>query len=484
MSTISCCLKLNQRFASGIVFNLERGLILTIFPCSPDQFHLTSCTAWIRLGPRHNYSIFESEAEVLIHSILTSNNDIIKIMKPKLYLIVLKICSFSQDDFFPIKPYAQLSCSPICQGESVLVVGSPFGPVCPPVLLNNHFKGIVSKTYGNKASMLLIDTFCPQGLIGAPVFILKDNDQFLFGLLMNDSNGFNEFSSDVHFGSIFPVISIMKLLSELSILSVLHSAYDLFLPLARYTSIINPIIFSPYSSLIPVSILSRIVRLQGTSTYGTGIMVTNDVCITCAHVVADIGLNESVEVSSINSKNVSVHFFLSFTSKPNLYPDLAFLVRSKFARVRESKVLNDIVCNSRVLTEGTDIFGISYGWSTYSEDINSPLLTAGCVSNIVRNKGDLVFVQTSCCLSEGGSGGLVVDKHSFNYLGIFFGFAKEKKEVTTHFYHKISRFIPLQVIWDIWRNGLRKSCNKLERDINLQILWNYGYQNSIPNSHL
>ena len=485
MSNISCCLKINHRFASGIVFNIERGLILTIMSGSLAQIHHSKCSVWMQLGARHNYSIFEFEAEVLNHFMLTFNNEIVIRLKPILYLISLKSCSLTQDDLLFKKTFAQFSCSPVCQGDGVLVVGSPFGPACPPVLLNNHFKGIVSKTCGYTVSMLLIDTFCPKGLTGAPVFILKNNEYFFYGLLLTDCSEFNKFSSHIDFGTIFPVISIVNLFTELTIFTTLKIfEYDSFLHLTRYTSIINPIEFSPNSSLLPASILSRIVRIEANSTFGTGIMITDSVCITCAHVVANVCLNDLVEVSRINSSNVCLNFFLSFTSKPNLYPDIAILVKSKYDLVQNHQLMNDMVCNKRIITEGDEILGISYGRFTYSEKVSSPLLTAGCVSHIVRDKGDIVFGQITCCLSEGGSGGLVVDKQSFIFLGIFFGFAKEQKEAVTHYYPQISRFIPLQVICDLWRKGLEDSCNSLEINIYVQTLWNYGYRMFMPNSNL
>ena len=485
MFSISCCLKINDRFASGIIFNPQRGLILTIISDSREQIHVSDCTVWIQLGSRQKHSIIEFEADVLNHSALPHSNEVINTLKPILYLVGLKKSTLLQDDYL-LEEHTKLICSPIYQGDSVLVVGSPFGPACPPVLLNNHFKGIVSKTCGYKVSMLLIDIFCPKGLTGAPVFIIKNNEILLYGLLLTDSNYFNEYSSDIDFGTIFPVISITAILPQLRNLDMLMiRAFDLILSLTRYVPIVNPIEFSPNPSLIPASILSRIVRVQARSTCGTGIMVTDYVCITCAHVVADVCLKDLVKISSINSKNVPVYFHLSFTSKPNLYPDIAFLVKPKvdFADL-DPNVFNDMDGSKHIMSEGNEILGISYEYTKYSEDLSSPLVTSGCVSHIVRNDGDIVFAQTTCSLNEGGSGGLVVDQRSLNFMGIFFGYAKVEFNTVTHFYPQISRFIPLQVIWSIWKQGLEESCNTLERNTYIQNLWNYAYPITIPNSTL
>ncbi|KAI6648290.1 Peroxisomal leader peptide-processing protease-like [Oopsacas minuta] len=474
MSLINpCSLLIQDRFSSGILVSVERGEIFTIVSEYLSDIPHLKVTVWIQLGSAHQFAFVECEAEVIYASSFSNNSYLSKHIQSYLLLVRLTSHSFSHYDFEPLQPYNHLSCSPISQGECVLVVGSPFGPLCPPVLLNNQFRGIVSKTIGS-LGMLLIDTFSPNGLSGAPVYILKKEKPYLYGLLIKDFNSALETGSNITLSTIFPVISIMKLLLQyLSHANISLSVFDILLPLSRFSPIINPISFFSYSSIIPRTILSRVVKLQINNTCGTGILITDNICLTCAHVVANLSSDSTIQVSLNYPITKFVPFHIVFTTEPNVYPDIALLVNSKFnyCSLPDKFDINIEVGNEILST--TELYSISYQSSLVEEAITSLALTKGCVSKVVRDGENVLFGQASCCINPGGSGGLVIDRHSYDLLGMVCGFASAETQGVKIMYPQITRFIPFDVILTLLRSGLTKSCNELHKNVRIQKLWNY-----------
>ena len=472
MSFLACSILFHKCFYSGILVEIEHGLIFSIFPKHIRLVSTTPVVVWLKLQNNDIPSILECYAEIIQFTEFPCNNYITKQIPSQLVLLKLR-CSLSYGDHFKTPLLKHLNYSSILQGENILIIGSPYGPVCPPVLLNNYFSGIVSKTYGSKVNMILIDTFCPPGLIGAPVFIYKEGVPYLYGLLLADSSSSNYPSSN-KYGTIFPVVSMMYLLTiSENMLSRHFSSSNILISISNHTPIIVPIVFSAISSIIIPEIFSKVVFVDAGINNGTGYLLSENICFTCAHLIDNLEIGDSVYISKFD--HLPVEFKVKFSTLPNVYPDFAILTKINSPEI----TLRDIIyCNGTTfpkLSNGLKTFGIGFGCSAFNEESRIPLLSAGCVSNVIEQSKMILFGQISCSLNPGSSGGLLIEQKSQRLLGLLYGYAESNDGDLTDTYPQISRFIPFETIFLLLRKGIFETSKQFKLDKYVQGLWQYRY---------
>ena len=462
MYSNACSLRIQGIFSSGILMSIENGEIISITSVNLSNFADVDCTVWIQLGSQHSYLIMECNAKVIFSSSIPKNQ-LNQLICSFLVLIRITDYTFSHLDFEPLLPVTYFTCCPIIQGDNVLLVGSPFGPLCPQVLFNNQFRGIVSISIGSDLRMLLIDLFCPYGLVGAPVFIIKNDLPLLYGLLINDSSIANKNINDFNFSTIFPVISIL----EIFLLLHEHKPYfDCLVQLSRFSPIINPIAFKSYSSLIPQTVLSRVVKVQNGNISASGILIDDNICLTCAHVVYNLIKGEIIHVT--NSSGL-VPYKLLFATPSNMYPDIAFLI--KLGTTTPTDLFDNSVQFCKEINIGRQILSISF---QNLRILNSnPAITLGCINKVVKHEDKILFGQSSCCIGPGSSGGLVIDRNSFEIIGIISGFTKIDMLGVTYFYPQMSRFIPFGIINRFWYVNISENSVEFIQNDDVQSLWNY-----------
>ena len=469
MYTNACALEIQGAYSSGMIMSIERGEIISVTSINILDFSNLDCTVWIQLGSRHSYLILECNAKVVSSSSIPNSNHFKQLTCSFLVLVRLGDYTFSQLDFEPLLPVTYLTCSPISQGDNVLIVGSPFGPLCPQVLLNNQFRGTVALSIGSYLNMLLIDLFCPLGLVGAPVFIIKNDLPLLYGLLINDSKVENKIDSDYIPTTIFPVISILEI-HKFLFLHEYDKYFDCIMQLSRFTPIINPILFHSYSSLIPQNVLSRVVKIQNDNIHASGILITNDICLTCSHVVSNLIRGAVIHISSSYYSGL-VPYELLFATPPDLYPDVAVLIKLG-TTFNPTDLFDCYIQFCKEITVGSLILSISFQNLELSN--SNLILTSGCINKVVKHEDKVLFAQSSCCISPGSSGGLVIDQNSFEIIGMISGFTKIEILGTTRFYPQLSRFVPFETIYRLWNGTIAEPSFKFIQDDNLQGFWNYN----------
>lgn len=467
MCTNACCLEIQGKYSSGIILNVKRGEIISITTVNILGLPNLDCTVWIQLGSRHNYLVLECKSKVVFSSSIPYN-DLLNQSVCSFFVLVRMNYTFSCLDFEPLLPVAYLRCCPISQGDNVLIVGSPFGPLCPQVLLNNQFRGFISKSISSDLNMLLIDLFCPLGLVGAPVFIIKSDLPLLYGLLINDSDTDNNSTSDIH-TTIFPVISILEI-TKFLLLQEPNSYFDCLMQLSRFSPLITPIVFQSYSSLIPQRVLSLVVKVQNNNICGSGILIANNICLTCAHIVSNLTKGDIIYISYSNNYGLVPYEFL-FATPPNIYPDVAFLM--KFGTTfNPTDLFGNWIQYGTGITIGRQIVTISF--QNLKLAISNLTTTLGCINKVVKYEGNILFCQSSCCIKPGSSGGLVVDRYSFEILGMISGFTKIEMLGITYFHPQMSRFLPFETLNQFWNGPIAESCVEFIRNDNVQGLWNYS----------
>ena len=473
MYTNACSLDIRGIYSSGIILSIERGEIISVTSVNLLGSINHTCTVWIQLGHQHNNSILQCNAKVIFSSLIP-NKYLDQFVCSFFIFVRIVDCTFSHLNFEPLFPVSYFTCFPILQGDKVLVVGSPFGPLCPQVLINNQFRGTVAISIGSESNMLLIDLFCPLGLVGAPVYIIKNDLPLLYGLLINDSNFVNKNNSELILTSIFPVVSI-KEISEFLLVNGYNSYFNCIMQLSRFTPIINPIVFRTYSSLIPQTVLSRVVKIQNDNIFASGILLANNICITCAHVISNLVKGEIINVIYPNNSGL-VSYELLYATPPNTYPDVAFLI--KFGTTfNPEDLIDDLIPYCKDMTIGREILSISY---QNIKLINSTLtVTFGCINKLVKHQDNVLFGQSSCCVTPGSSGGLVIDRNSFEVIGMISGFTRLEMLGITYFYSQISRFITFEILNQFWNCLMSESNVGYIRNDYVQGLWNYNLTDDV-----
>ena len=217
---------------------------------------------------------------------------------------------------------------PLCRGDELLVMSSPYGSVCPPVLQNSVSRGVVSNVLD---SLVLTDARCLAGAEGAPAFSV---DGRLFGIVIDSPYGFHALTetrdpSSVHgpdkqqqqsvqipagasYGLIVPLSAILddQLSVTVSSPSLTGAKLRAVLASLRYQAhapaVIVAKVHGQVSKLPPSSMTIRpnLLRNAGASVvligvpdqgrgldigdWGSGILIHHrGYVVTCAHVVRD-----------------------------------------------------------------------------------------------------------------------------------------------------------------------------------------------------
>lgn len=193
----------------------------------------------------------------------------------------------------------------------------------------------------------------------------------------------------------------------------------------------------------PTESLEKNPKLEPIFSYGTGTLITDDLVITCYHVIKN---GKQIDIRGINGR-----FDTTYSSKLDFFDadlDIAFL------RILNSPIHKNLVLpysiNQKKSEVGEPIFVLGYPLqNTMGQEIK---LTTGVISSNSGFLGDTSLFQISAPIQPGNSGGPLFDSHG-NLIGIVS--AKHNRADNVGYAVKLSLFQDL-----LKRKGINFSYNK------------------------
>lgn len=332
----------------------------------------------------------------------------------------------------------------ICEMQScntVMLCSTPFGISNIATFINSWSLGIVSNTLDTKGSAHLCDLRSTPGCQGAIVYRRIRNKLYPSGIVLH------------------PVFWRQQEPSGLAIVGSLK------LILTQMAKVLSSGVYKqkpdPHPDPTPSaeddlqSVLRRVVRVVAGNSWGSGVLLSSQYILTCAHVVRNC--RQGVKVKGYHIKNgeaVSIKYISQ--SSYELF-DIAIL------EINPSRVKTDSLA-ANFLTPahaGQEVVACGYG---IFEKNDTPSITLGAVSKSTRT-----YVTTTCKVYSGSSGGLIADRHSG--LPVAMITANTQDDANDIIYTNVSYGVPLTLlipaVKDLLSNQSVKGFRKLETELNL-----------------
>ncbi|KAH0623548.1 hypothetical protein JD844_006423 [Phrynosoma platyrhinos] len=300
-----------------------------------------------------------------------------------------------------------LSCAPakgLRKGDPVITCGSPFGAFCPDIFMNTLSKGIVSNLAGEGNALILTDARCLPGTEGGGIFAISKAGFHLVGIIVAPLCWkANEW---VGLTLVCAVDCILE-----SIGSILAGApwfcQTWLRPMALATK--------PRDGLVakdgPVQqMLAAVVLVECGPTWGSGVMVTSRLVLTCRHVVV-------------------------FATKDSSPYDVALVeLEESLSTFAEPVLASEFCPGEEVSVVGFGVFGQAC----------SPSVTSGILSAVITVEDKPVMLQATCAVHGGSSGGALFATNSGKLLGIVASNTRDNSIGVT--YPHLNFSIPITVL--------------------------------------
>ncbi|XP_063227436.1 peroxisomal leader peptide-processing protease isoform X2 [Bacillus rossius redtenbacheri] len=254
------------------------------------------------------------------------------------------------------------------RGAPLLVEATPF---CSPLFLNSLSRGVVSNVLGPQGCLLLTDARTAHGCEGGAIFSAAEGDRRLVGVVA---------CSLAWWRGEWVGFTLGVLLAP-----VLDQALRGRTP--------GPV---PGRVTAPLGLDDAVVLVRCGSGWGSGVVVdkSKGTIVTCSHVISQVDKSPV----SVQWKARRLTARLLHRTRDGAAYDVAVLSVGRVAGLQQLQ-----------LAEGAPVVGeevLAAGFPIFSEDGVLPTVTQGVVAR-VQGPGPS-FLQTTCCVQSGASGGAVL----------------------------------------------------------------------------
>jgi len=372
----------------------------------------------------------------------------------------------------PINLSILATCGSPEKGDTVFVVGTPFGCECPPVFYNSVSKGIVSNLIGAKKELIITDARCIPGCEGCAMYVRSSQPGSLQQGLIPHGIILAPFCwRNGEWIGITLACSLQYLLHNLRklLFSKFQSVSQEFQVLLGRLDLLAKLQCQPVSideqvekqsqernfhqvSLIACDILekafSSVVMVQCGRTWGSGIVMDakQGLVATCSHVIR--GYKDSIVVtgnenSTLSSSSVdsvccvfpsgvcqiaqvlyatSEGFPLDFALlKVHPSPSLISLKSRLGTDAAQVKAYN---LSDSLYRKGESVFVIGFPLFACHQHAD-PSVVSGVISNIAYANNQAVLLQSSAAVHCGASGGALVSMVTGELLGMVTSHTKD-----------------------------------------------------------
>ena len=369
------------------------------------------------------------------------------------------------------------------KGDTLYVVGTPFGCECPPVFYNSLSKGIASNVVGSNGEIIITDARCVPGCEGCALYTNSQkpgllNSRDLYGIVLAPfcwRNG--EWIGITVASSLWYILhNLLKLVSGNILIpqnlhgilvGVLDIQVKIQIPLDAVTednmypdkhstavhfnqdsSSAQDIIKTTHSSLVMVQCGNR---------WGSGIVVdgADGLIATCSHVIRDCQnpvivtqcrniakyFNSIEEVNLSENCQNSVHqkAQVLFATREECPLDFALLKMQPSHHLRS-------LSTKPLYKKGEDVFIV--GFPLFASHLNTGAsVVSGVISNIAYAQNQAVLLQSSATVHCGMSGGAVVSMETGELLGMVTSQTKDEN-MSSAFPH-VNFSIPADLLYKL-----------------------------------
>ncbi|KAM9847859.1 peroxisomal leader peptide-processing protease [Aulostomus maculatus] len=289
------------------------------------------------------------------------------------------------------------SSSCLQKGCPVVACGSPFGDLCLDLFGSTISRGIISNLAGEDNAIILTDARCLPGTEGGGLFVMNTAGRSHFiGLIVSPFG----WKSHEWIGLTL-VCSIQLIFSNiLSCMNTPDPLQDVRLHPREVGSQIST--SAPEASRYPT-----VCYVDSRQHWGSGVVVTSDLVLTCRHVVngksiVNVKFHHRNRVQDITGD-------VLFSTRVSSPYDVALL------QLRDSPPDVVVPRTAQKFHPGESVVVVGYGGLGQR---CGPSLTCGVLSKAISLNNEPVMLQTTCAVQAGSSGGAVVRTSSGELLGI------------------------------------------------------------------
>ncbi|KAM4636818.1 peroxisomal leader peptide-processing protease [Discoglossus pictus] len=315
------------------------------------------------------------------------------------------------------------------KGSMVFACGSPFGSFYPDIFLNTISKGILSNMAGDGNVVLLTDARCLPGSEGGGIFVVEAGALHLVGIVVTPlcwkNNEWVGLTVACSIGRILE--NILKVFGRNNI-SVTNDLTAMQLINSYATNLKrNP---KPLEQLSPA-----VVLVDSGHVWGSGVMITPKVVLTCRHVVRESSrISVKIRFPAAEIKQVVKGRVIFSTEESSPYDIAVVELEEMVMGVPEPAWASTYHTGEDVCVLGYGAFGDRCG----------PSVTSGTLSAVISVGNVPVMLQTSCAVHGGSSGGPVVASGSGELLGIVASNTRDNSTGAT--YPHLNFSIPITVL--------------------------------------
>ncbi|KAL4224642.1 Peroxisomal leader peptide-processing protease [Mactra antiquata] len=352
-------------------------------------------------------------------------------------------------------------------GDTVEICATPFGTMSPDVFLNSVSRGIISKLAGPQNVLIFTDARCVPGSEGGGLFYCHRGKRFLTGIVIASlcwkANEWVGLSM---------ACSINEVLGSLSS----HFIHDIDL-----NKKLDSTYLPGYENGFISRMVDNVVYVTVGASWGSGIIInkSHGVILTCSHVlkgvdyrgvcVSNAMTREELQCSVLFRSPLKSHFDIALIKTTNLQDFHNEMTDLTFGQVTEGEVVYVI---------GHAIFR--------GNDSQSPMITRGIVSKIVKYKGVPVLLQTTCAVHAGASGGGV-----FNTRGelVAMVVCNSRDTLSGASYPHVNMCVPIETVSSIFKQYLKTHDSSILSSLHVKSegvsrLWSIGTEDSMACSKL
>lgn len=343
----------------------------------------------------------------------------------------------------------------LSKGQPLYSCASPFASFCSEIFMNTLSQGIVSNLAGERNALILTDARCLPGTEGGGVYIRSQELYYLAGLIVaplcwkaNDWVG---------------LTLVCSITCILETMRRILNGFEIFGP---------PTLTVPGSHGL-ARLLGTAALLESNRVWGSGVIVSPRLIITCRHVL-DRAQSVRVKIQSDSNSCLALKGRVVFATKENSPYDVAVVeLEEDLSSIEIPTIASDFKTGEDVYVIGYGVFGRACG----------PSVTAGILSAVITMEEQPVMLQTTCAVHAGASGGPVFSTSSGELLGIVSSNARNNNGGAT--YPHLNFSLPITVLWPVL------SAYNQTRDVavfeglnrgskNLRALWRLQGSTSVP----
>ncbi|XP_078284491.1 peroxisomal leader peptide-processing protease [Rhinoraja longicauda] len=305
------------------------------------------------------------------------------------------------------------------KGQPLFSCASPFASFCSEIFMNTHSRGIVSNLAGERNALILTDARCLPGTEGGGVYIRSKDLYYLAGLVVAPLC----WKANEWVG----LTLVCSITCILDTLRRMLNGFEIFG---------SPTLTVPGSHGL-TRLLGTAALLESGRVWGSGVIVSPRLIITCRHVI-DRALSVRVKIQSDPNSCLELKGRVMFATKENSPYDVAVVeLEEDLSSIEIPTIASDFKTGEDVYVIGYGVFGRTCG----------PSVTAGILSAVITMEERPVMLQTTCAVHAGASGGPVFSNSSGELLGIVSSNARNNNGGAT--YPHLNFSLPITVLWPV-----------------------------------